>query len=154
MRKNKRKLVLEQMDNKLLVFKNASEVIMPTKGWLNAVRVTINMTLNQLGKKLKTSAQAIRGLETREASGNITLNTLKEAAAAMNMKLVYAIVPFDGSLENLIEKRAAEIARQIVLRTSASMRLEDQENSSERLKKAVEEKAAEIKEELPKYLWD
>ena len=54
----------------------------------------------------------------------------------------------------MIESRAMEIATSIVSRTSINMKLEDQENSAERIKKALNEKASEIKLEMPKYLWD
>jgi hypothetical protein len=72
----------------------------------------------------------------------------------MNMKLVYALVPLDGSLEIMIEKRAREIAEQIVSRTAHSMKLEDQAVSYKRIDKSVKEMAAEIKNEMPRYLWD
>jgi hypothetical protein len=45
-------------------------------------------------------------------------------------------------------------ASEIVKRTSTSMTLEDQGNSESRLRKAILEKAAEIKYEMPRYLWD
>jgi hypothetical protein len=79
---------------------------------------------------------------------------LREAADALDMKFVYGIIPKDGSIELMIEKRAKELAQKIVLRTSNSMKLEDQENSGERIEKAIQEKTEEIKEELPKYLWE
>ena len=40
------------------------------------------------------------------------------------------------------------------MRTSHTMKLEDQENSEERIKKAIKDRAEKIKNELPKYLWD
>jgi hypothetical protein len=61
------------------------------------------------------------------------------------MKLVYGFIPKTGSLEQMIEKRALEIASEIVQRTSASMKLEDQENPETRLHKAILEKVAEMK---------
>jgi hypothetical protein len=54
----------------------------------------------------------------------------------------------------MIEKRAMALAREIVLRTSNSMKLEDQQNSDERIDRAIQEKATEIKDELPKYIWE
>jgi hypothetical protein len=54
----------------------------------------------------------------------------------------------------LIKRRAGALARQIVLRTSASMKLEDQENSSARIEQAINEKTEELIDDLPKYLWD
>jgi hypothetical protein len=41
------------------------------------------------------------------------------------MQLLYGFVPNDGSLDALIEKRAAELATQIVFRTSNTRKLED-----------------------------
>ena len=70
------------------------------------------------------------------------------------MQLVYGLVPKDGSIEALIDRKARELALRIVSRTSNSMKLEDQENTKQRLKKAIEERAAIIKNELPKMLWD
>ena len=60
------------------------------------------------------------------------------------MDLVYALVPKDGSLDALIERKARELAIKIVSRTSNTMRLEDQENSTERIKKAIDEGATEL----------
>ena len=85
---------------------------------------------------------------------NITLKKLSEAGAALNLKLVYGFVPIDGSLQKLIDKRALEVAKEIVMRPSHTMKLEDQENSEERLRKAIKDRAEKIKNELPKYLWD
>ena len=40
------------------------------------------------------------------------------------------------------------------MRTSHTMKLEDQENTQERLQKAIKDRAEKIKQEMPKYLWD
>ena len=56
--------------------------------------------------------------------------------------------------ELMIEKKAMELAEQIVLRTSATMNLEDQKNTMERLRIAIKDRAEEIKREMPRYLWD
>jgi len=154
MKDKKQHLLIEQVDKKLIVFKSAENMLIPSKGWLNAVRTSLNMTLQQLGQRLKITPQSVRDLEIREAEGSITINRLREAAMAMDLKLVYGLVPIDGSIGKKIEKRAIEMAREIVLRTSDSMKLEDQENSKERIEKAIHEKAAEIIDELPKYIWE
>jgi len=150
----KKKLILEQLDEKLIPFKKTQHIIVPDKGWIRSIRIALNITLKQISDKLNTSKQNINAIEDREVTGAITLKTLSEVAEAMDMKLVYAIVPKDESLEKLIEKRANILAKKIVLRTSASMKLEDQENSGTRLEKAIKEKTNEIINELPKYLWD
>jgi hypothetical protein len=79
---------------------------------------------------------------------------LKEAAKAMDMQLVYGFVPNDGSLELLIERKAKELATQIVMRTNNTMKLEDQENTKQRIEKAIQERTTIIKTEMPKTLWD
>jgi hypothetical protein len=70
------------------------------------------------------------------------------------MQLVYALIPKDGSLQALIDRKANELATKIVMRTSQSMKLEDQENSEQRIKQAIQERTIAIKNELPKTLWD
>lgn len=151
---NKKKLQLEQLARKLKGFEDATKVTPPPTGWLKAIRVSLGMSLQQLADKLSITKQSVQEIETREKEGGITLKSLKEAANAMDMQLVYALVPKDGSLDALIERKAKEMATRIVTRTSNNMKLEDQENSKERLKKAVEERTAIIKNEMPKTLWD
>ena len=54
----------------------------------------------------------------------------------------------------MIEKRAYEIAQQIVLKSSHTMALEDQQNNLARIKKAIKDRAQQIKQDMPRYLWD
>ena len=151
---NKRKLQLEQLDRKIKGFNKAVKVTPPPTGWLKAIRLSLGMSLQQVADKLAITKQSVQEIETREKEGGITIKSLKEAANAMDMQLVYALVPKDGSLDALIERKAREMAVSIVSRTSNNMKLEDQENSKERLKKAIEERTAIIKNEMPKNLWD
>jgi glutamyl-tRNA reductase len=57
------------------------------------------------------------------------------------------------SHENL-QERSKELALEIVIRTNNTMTLEDQQNTKERIEKAIAQKTNEIKIEMPKYLWD
>lgn len=154
MKNSKQKLLVEQMDKKIKAFRSLEGTIVPKKGWVNSVRITLKMSLRQLAERMKISPQSVNELEKREANGTITLNTLKDAANAMEMKLVYGFIPKEESLEKIIEKRAREIATEIVSRTSNSMRLEDQENSKKRIGKSIRSKTQEIIETMPRYLWD
>jgi predicted DNA-binding mobile mystery protein A len=112
------------------------------------------MTLLQLANKLSITKQGASEIELREKEGAITLKSLRETARAMDMELVYGFVPIEGTLDKHIEKKANTLAKHIVLRTSNNMKLEDQENSKERIQKAIKERTALIKQELPKSLWD
>lgn len=151
---NKKSLLIQQLSRKMTVFGSMQQTAVPPSGWIRTVRNALGMSLQQLGKKLSITRQSVQEMEQREQDGTITLKSLKEVAKAMDMQLVYAFVPVDGTLEDLIERKATALARQIVMRTSNSMKLEDQQNSTERLEKAIQERANTIKNEMPKILWD
>lgn len=150
----KKSLQLQQLNDKMLGFASLNQVAVPPFGWIKAIRTAMGMSGQQLGNKLSVTKQGILDFEKREQDGSITIKALKEIGRAMDLQLVYGFVPNDGSLDALIEKRAQELATKIVLRTSNTMKLEDQGNSKKRIDKAIEERAAEIKREMPKILWD
>jgi predicted DNA-binding mobile mystery protein A len=142
-------LLLEQLDKKL----NSSSVPPPT-GWIYAIRTALRMSRRQLGKRLGITAQGVKDIEAKEAAGTISLNRLKTAAQALNMNFIYSLKSRDGSLAAMLNKAAHKAAVRIVAGAAATMRLENQGNSARRLKKAVQQKAAEIRREMPKYLWE
>jgi predicted DNA-binding mobile mystery protein A len=144
---------VRQLDKKLDTFKILKNNL-PTNGWINLIRKTLKMSLRQLGNRMSITPQSLKEIEEREKEGSISLKTLKDAANALEMELVYGFIPKEDSLEKVIERRAHEMAKKIVSRTSVSMKLEDQENSKARQKEAVEELAGELKRELAKSLWD
>lgn len=154
MKNTKQQLLLDQTDKKLVLFQSLKTVVMPPKGWVNTLRTALKMSLRQLGNRMNFSAQNIKQIEEREVNGTISINSLKEVANAMDMQLVYGFVSKHESLEQMIEKRAKDLATEIVMRTNNTMALEDQQNSAERIEKAIEQKTNEIKSEMPKYLWD
>ena len=150
----KKSLQLQQLNNKMLKFASLKQVAVPPTGWIKAIRTAFGMSMQQLGNKLSITKQGIMDIEKREKEGSITIKSLMELGRALDMQLVYGFVPNDGSLDALIERRATDLATKIVLRTSNTMTLEDQGNSKYRIKKAIKERAEEIKNEMPKILWD
>lgn len=150
--KAKQKLIIEQLDRKLFVYKNLPDI--PQKGWIHVARTALKMSLRQLANRLDITASSVKEIEDREKNGAITIKNLKEAARALDMKLVYCLIPIDGTIDLMIERRAEELARKIVLRTANTMKLEDQAVSQARLEKSIKELAMEIKNEMPRYLWD
>lgn len=147
-------LQLQQLDHKISEFAKLKQVAMPPTGWIKAIRISIGMSMQQLGNKLSISKQAVLDIEKREKDGAITIKSLREIAKALDMQLVYGFVPNESTLEAMIEKRAYQLAKDIVMRTSNTMHLEDQGNSKARIEKAIEERAEMIKNKLPKLLWD
>jgi predicted DNA-binding mobile mystery protein A len=154
MKNNKQLLLIQQTDKKTQVFKELKSVTIPSKGWINNFRTALKMSLRQLGNRLQISPQSVKEIEEREANGTITIKSMRDVANALDMQLVYGFISKHDSLEQMIEKRAKELAKEIVMRTHNTMTLEAQENSAERIEQAIAQKSAEIKYEMPKYLCD
>ncbi len=151
---SKKSLQIQQLNSKMLSFSILHKVATPPTGWVKAIRLALGMSMLQLGNRLSITKQGVQEMELREQDGTISIKALREAARALDMQLVYGFVPNDGSLEALIDRKAKELATQIVLRTSNTMKLEDQENTKQRIEKAIQERAYAIKNEMPKTLWD
>ncbi len=150
----KKSLQIQQLNGKMLAFASLQKLAPPPTGWIKAIRNAIGMSMLQLGNRLSITKQSVQDMESREKDGSISIKALREAAKALDMQLVYGFVPNDGSLEALIDRKAKELATQIVMRTNNSMKLEDQQNSKQRIEKAIQERAFAIKTEMPKTLWD
>ncbi len=150
----KQKLIMEQLDRKIVRYKGLEEIVVPPNGWIYSIRQAINMSLRQLGNRLSITPQSVKEIEEREKNRTVSLKVLQQVASALNMNFVYGFIPKGYSLEKMIEKRANELATQIVQRTSINMSLEDQRNSDERIKRAIMDKTEVIKNEMPKYIWD
>jgi len=152
--RNKRKLLIEQLDQKLKPFKGTKMVLVPEKGWVNNIRTTLNMTMAQLGTKLNITRQGVKKIEESEAKGSISINSLKEVGEVLNLKFVYGFVPYDGSIDNLVDLKAKKLAQKIVQRTNQNMKLENQGITDEKIKQSIEDLSNEIKREMRKSLWE
>jgi len=152
--RNKKKLLIEQLDQKLKPFKGVELILVPDKGWINTVRTTLNMTLAQLGNKLKITRQGVKRIEDSEVKGSLSINSLKEVGEVLGLKFVYGFVPKDGTINNLINSKAEKLAKKIVLRTNQNMKLENQGISNGKLNQSVIDLTEEIKREMRKSLWD
>jgi predicted DNA-binding mobile mystery protein A len=148
------KLQIEQLNSKLKPFELMAESSRPAIGWVKTIRTSVGMSLEQLGNKLGITRQSVRSIEKRESEGAITIKAMEETAEALDMKFVYAIVPKEGSIQKFIENRAKILATEIVSRASATMELEGQENSPERIRQAIQERTQQIIDEMPKQMWD
>ena len=152
--RNSRKILVEQLDKKLSFFKKMQSNSVPSAGWINNIRVSLNMSLEQLGHKLNMSKQGIKKIEQREALGTVTINSLKEVAEALDMTFVYGFAPKEESIQKLVDKKAKNLAEKIVLRTHQHMVLENQGNADNSIKDAIEELYLELKHKVHKSLWD
>jgi predicted DNA-binding mobile mystery protein A len=138
-------LRLRQLSRNLAPFEGAKRVVRPHRGWLRAVREGLNLSLEEVGRRLnqtkptqtKTPRQDARYFEIAESKETITLKNLRRAANALGCQLVYAIVPKSGSIEELAaqikqrrdrqkEQKIRDQVRKEVLAVEHTMALEDQ----------------------------
>lgn len=97
----------------------------PPKGWIRAIRDALGLTARQLAARMDPAHSTLVRLERSEIDDAITLGSLKEAAAAMDCTLVYALVP-NRPLAEIARHQAARIADAQLARMHHTMRLEDQ----------------------------
>lgn len=98
----------------------------PGGGWVRAIREALGMTQMHLAGRLGISRQSVQGLERAEANRRITLDSLDRLAKAMDCRLVYALVPERGSVEDVRSRRAEALADMLLKSTEHSMKLESQ----------------------------
>jgi len=154
MKNSKVQFFLDEIQEKLNPFSVLKSEVKPDNGWVNAIRISIKMSLRQLGERLHITPQGVRDLEKREKEGAITINTLKEVGRVLDMDLVYGFISRHNSLEDMIEERAREIAEEVVLKTRQAMQLDNPGKSDNDIKKAIQQKTYEISSKMPSNLWD
>jgi predicted DNA-binding mobile mystery protein A len=119
-----RQLRLSQLDRTLQNMRTPPP--RPTSGWISSVREALGITLDQIGKQIGSSRQAVQQLERAEATDRITLGALRRAAEAMGCELVYALVPKSGTFAELAERPVRDRAARDVKSVMHTMMLEDQ----------------------------
>lgn len=97
----------------------------PRDGWVHAIREALGMSAAELGARLGVSRQAVAGMEASERAGTVRLESLQRAAAAMDCRLVYALVP-RTSLQGTVEAEAGRIVDALAASVAHTMALEDQ----------------------------
>lgn len=123
------------------------------RGWVKRFRVALGMSITDVAERVGVSRPSISKLEVREKEGSITLKQLDRVAAAMGGKLVYAIVPADGTVEDIIMTQARKKASQFVRRTRAQMSLEAQSEGLQCQDDAIKELAEELASEMARNFW-
>lgn len=91
----------------------------------------------QFASRLSVRPQTVEALEKSEANGTIQLKTLQRAAAALNCRLVYALVP-ETSLDAIVREKARKIALRELARVAHTMKLEAQETGDADLEARIE----------------
>jgi len=129
MKKEFRQLRLSQLDRTLSNLRELPP--RPTTGWLASIREALGLTLEEIGRRIHASRQAVQQFEKAEADGRITLAALRRVAEATGCELKYSLVPKAGSFTELAERPTRDRAKRDVERVMHSMLLEDQKPENE-----------------------
>ncbi len=151
--RNHKKILIDQLDGKLKPFFEIKNIEVPERGWVYTIRTALNMTLQQLGHKLKITIQGVQDIEKRELSGSISIKSMKEVGKALDMQFVYGFVSNHKSIDEYIEFKARELAEKMVLKNS-NLSVENKVKDKLEIQQEIEIYMREIKTEIPKSLWD
>ena len=120
--------------------------------WIEFIREALGISQTQLAKRLGVAQSVVKNAQEREKEGSITLKKLDEIARSMGHKVVYALVPIEDDIEEIVQKRALLIAKEILGESSLTMELEDQGTEEFERKAQLEDLAEKIK--FSKELWN
>jgi predicted DNA-binding mobile mystery protein A len=150
---NMKAMAMQQLDKQLVVFRSLLLIQTPPRGWLRAIRDALGMSGPQMARRMKLTKQRISALEQAEVTGAATLNSMRQAAEALDCLFVYAVVPRD-SLQTTVECQARKLAEKEQAYTSHTMLLEDQLPSAEERQAVLDAAVAELVRTTPKSFWD
>lgn len=132
---------------------SAKSITRPFGGWIATFQEAIGMNAPALAERLGISRNNIYNAIQNEQAGTISLNQLEKIADAMGGRLVYAIIPREGPVEDIVLKQARAKARRIIQRTRAHMALEEQTEGLRSETEMLEELAADIIREGRRDFW-
>lgn len=146
-----KKLLREQLDKRLK--SPLLPLLQSDNGWIKLLREALGMSTAQLAKRVGIDQSRISRLENAEIDGDLKLSSLKKVAEGLNMRFVYGFIPRD-SLEDMVRQQAKKIALKRMQRVNHTMRLEEQELSTEEKAKAFDDLVQKIMIEDAKDFWD
>lgn len=120
------KLSRLQLTDALAKFPAPAVAPVPAGGWSRAIREALGLTQVQLAGRLKISRQSLQDLERAEGERRVTLESLDRLANAMGCRVVYAIVPQEGTLDDIRLRQARRLADEMMKPSAHSMSLEQQ----------------------------
>lgn len=124
----------------------------PSDGWVRGIRKALGMSVQQLASRIGMKQQSASKLEANELDDSITLGTLRKAAEGLDCRLVYALVPNEGSLEATARKQALKKARALVAPVNHTMVLEAQGVNN--IEQKISETADDLMKNITPRLWD
>lgn len=125
----------------------------PLGGWIATFQEATGMRAPVLAERLGMSRNSVYSAVQNEQAGTISLNQIDKMAQAMGGKLVYAIVPREGTVEEIVMCQARKKAGRIVQRARTHMALEEQTEGLSNQEEMLEELAGELAREMRRDFW-
>lgn len=126
----------------------------PPEGWLTTMRKALGMSVPQLARRAGVTKAAIYQAERQERERGITIRQMEKLADSLGGRFVYAIVPADGHIRDLLQVHARAKAERIVRRASSHMALEQQSLTNEQIVQEMERLANRLVHDMPSDFWD
>lgn len=145
-------LARKNLDRKLSPLRE-TQPVRPLGGWIRAIRDALGMTSRQLADRMELAQSRVVALEKAETSGATTLKSLREAAEALDCRLIYALVP-NRPLDETIRQRAREKAFRQHAQVAHGMLLENQSLTIAQADEELDRLTNEILSEPLRHLWD
>ncbi len=150
---NKNSLRIKQTEDMLKPIRKLASTRSPAIGWVRTIREALGMTNVQLANRLNVVPQTVEDLQKYEATGKITLESLRKLANALDCQLIYAVIP-SKPIHKMRRDRARALARRQLERVLHSMKLEAQGVGAREEKRQFEQIVEELLSGNPKKLWD
>ena len=146
-------LARKQLERRIAPLRNMeSSLARPPRGWIKAIREALGMTTRQLAMRLGVAPSRIPAIEKGEVHGSLTLQSLREAAEALDCRLVYALVP-RKPLEELLRERARAYASERLQSIHHTMHLENQAMEGEDFEAERERLIDDLIKNDLRHLW-
>lgn len=149
----KTRLIREQIDAKLRRFLALKEEPTPSGGWIRALRAGLGMTAARLAERVGVNRQRITRIERDEASGSVTIKTMRRVAEGLGCVFVYALIP-KTTLDATVRAQARRLALLRLSLVSHTMALEDQALSESENDEVLARLIDDIMDDPPRSLWE
>ena len=126
----------------------------PREGWISTMRKALGMSAPALARRMGVTRPAIYQAERKEREGGVTIQHMEKLAKALGGRFVYAIVPGEGRIEDVLEAQARKKAKAMVSRAGTHMALEKQALSPDRLEDEIESLARALLRNPPPGFWE
>lgn len=149
----KDKLIRMQIADALRSYPTPEAAAAPRSGWIRSIREALGMSQTQLAARAGVSRQSVQDFEKAEAERRITLESLDRMARAMGCRVVYALVPEKGSIDDLRASRAKVLAEALMQPADHSMKLESQGVTEAERKRQLQLLVDALLNGSPRKLW-